>query len=154
MPAIDLIPARAFFASRIPLPSLVYVGGSHEASVAGRRLGVPENQVIAAYNCSIKGLYLSGAAFTLHELRISNDLLAPHEARIESRETAFLTVALEDIAEVRQGFEVAEIVLRGNERLRLRGDLNPFLRLCIECLRETTGSPRAKIHLGQIADGV
>lgn len=137
MHVIDVITAREFFTASVSLPSLVFVGGSPEASTAGCELGVPANHVIAAYNCSLKGQFLSGAVFTPHELRISTALLQPHESRSASRMAGPLAIALEQIAELRQGFEVAAVVLQNGERLRLHSALIPFTRLCVECVRDT-----------------
>ncbi|HQU45424.1 MAG TPA: hypothetical protein PK867_21595 [Pirellulales bacterium] len=146
MHIIDVITAREFFTASVPLPSLVFVGGSPEASTAGCELGVPANNVIAAYNCSLKGQFLSGAVFTPHELRISAALLKPHESRSASRKAAPLTIALEEIAEFRQGFEVAEVILRSGDRVRLYSALIPFTRLCVECRRDTGAALRRSSH--------
>lgn len=125
MHVIDVITARKFFTARAPLPTMVYVGGSTDASGAASETGVPAGDVIAAFNRWVRGVFLSGVVF------------APCELRFASRLSDSRTIRLDEILEFRPGFEIAEIVLRGGERVRLDGELNPFLRLCVECLRET-----------------
>ncbi|HEX7379278.1 MAG TPA: hypothetical protein VF278_19305 [Pirellulales bacterium] len=146
MRLLDLTAAQEFFSAQAALPSMVYVGGSPEAADAGSRLGVPSNHVVAAYRRAIRGFFLSAAVFTPHELRISGALLSTHQAPPGSPGGAFRTVALDQIAEVRPGFEIAEIVLRSGERVRLHGDLNAFLRLCVECGREAGPSVALSNH--------
>ena len=130
MHSMDVITAREFFAARAPLPTFVCVGGSPEANDVAGEAGVPANHVIAALNRSIRGEFISGAVLT------------PHELRFASRLSGMQIIALDQIAEFRPGFEVAEIVLHGGDRVRLHGELNSFLRLCIECMRETGAASR------------
>lgn len=131
MPILDLDAARQFFASQPSLPMMVYLYDSPEAAEVARQVGLDPEQLIAAYNRTLFGDFaaagpslLSGAALSLDELRIVS-----HDSAVQS-------IALADIAEFRPGFEVAEIVLCSGERLRLHSELIPFLRLCVECMRE------------------
>jgi hypothetical protein len=129
MPFLDLDAARQFFASQPSLPMMVYPHHAAESASLARHVGLRADQIIAAYNSTISlgwapPLFMNGAALTADELRFA------------SNDTPAQAVALDKIADFRHGFEVAELVLHNGERVRLHGQLIPFLKLCMECLRE------------------
>jgi hypothetical protein len=131
MPILDLDTARQFFGSQPSLPMMVYPHNAAESVRLARHVGLPADQVIAAYNRtmflgSAAPVFLNGAALTADELRFA------------SNDSPLQIVALNTIAEFRHGFDVAELVLRDGDRVRLHGQLIPFLRICIECMREAT----------------
>lgn len=132
MAVLSLHSGRTYFASRVPLPMMVYTGGSREASELAPHLGVEPEQVIAAFNRSLR----NGIAVGGMPVFLAGAVLTASELRWLARDAPMQTVALDEIADFRPGFDVAELVRRDGERIRWPGELIPFLRLCVECMRE------------------
>jgi hypothetical protein len=133
MPILDFDAARQFFASQPALPMMVYLYGSAESVSLAPHVGLRAEEVIAAYSCAMvfgspTPLFINGAVLTADELRFA------------SNDEPVQTVPLNKIAEFRHGFEVAELVLQNGGRVRLHSQLIPFLKLCMECMRETVGA--------------
>lgn len=133
MAILDFDTARQFFASPPSLPMMVYPHHAAESVRLAPQVGLSADQVIAGYNST---MFLGSTA----PVFFNGTALAADEFRFASNDSPLQIVALENIAEFRHGFDVAELVLRDGDRVRLHGQLIPFLKLCMECMREATGA--------------
>ena len=117
MAVLELHSGRQFFESRAPLPAMVNVGGSADASELARRWGVEPDQTIAAFIKSLRDGIAAGGA----PVFLAGAVLTATGLRWLAREKPMQTVPLNQIADFRAGFEVAEIVLWHGGEVRWPG---------------------------------